>query len=729
MKKKKLRALSLLLVCSLTTGLMLTSCKPSGGGSETSEATVTSESTVPGGEVVQYESKEVPKLSVYIDETAEGYATIEEMNTDHFHEAKCTGTLDLDIPEGYTCDYTDAALESMHDVTLDYIRGRGNSTWTSADKKPYKIKLDEKMNLFGMGENKEWGLIASRYDTVFLRNRCTYYLGDQMGIAFTPQCVPVEFYMNDEYLGLYLLSELVDVDEDRVEINELTPKDTSDDAITGGYLFSVMCEEYAMLEPGGNVIQTNAGVTFLAKTPSFDPEDGDVCKEQKEYLSNYLQETEDAILGNADNIGDYIDLQSAADYWWIQEFIKNEDGFLTTSSYMYKEKDGKIKFGPLWDFDGAYDYSFYDPRPVDGFNNTSMLWLDHLRQENPEFQALLKERYEVFDAAVEDLVKEGGVIDRYAGENRDAWEKDHEKWGYIERDAFEETEEEPEWMNMTYDEVVEVFRKWINDRRDWVKTNYNDITKVYTDVTFETEDGETYDVVSGVRLGSFMENAPKIGPEKEDFIFADWISKDDNTSIWEKEITEGCIFVPEYIQADQTEPAEEIRFGVRSISMPAGMENYVPAYVTLPYEAQDVRMDWKSNDEKIATVDERGRITAVAPGDTVITAMLKSGASDTLAIHVYDVKDEETVPEIKVLADDKMTLKTGESCYIELDFDAGNSRPRNAQFKCNSKDEEVATVDENGKVTAVAPGETTIVIRPIRGGIEYERVRVDIKVK
>ena len=519
------------------------------------------------------------------------------------------------------------------------------------------------------------------------------------------------------------------MDHGRVEIDELEPENTADNEITGGYLFSVMLEEFAPLEPGGNVIQTNAGVTFLADTPSFDPEDGEVCEEQKEYLRNYLQETEDAILSDASNIGDYIDLQSAADYWWIQEFCRNEDGFLTTSSYLYKERDGVIKFGPLWDFDGAYDYAFYDPRPVDGFNNTSMLWLDHLRQENPEFQALLKERYKVFDAALEELVKDGGVIDRYAGENRDAWEKDHAKWGYIERDAVEEHEEEPEWMSMTYDEVVGVYKKWVSDRRDWILANMDDISKVYCDVTFETEDGDVYDVLSGEPLGKYIENAPLTGPEKEGYVFTGWVSKDDGVSVYEKEIAEGLTFVPEYVSEDETEAAEEIRFGLRSISLPAGMVGYILPYVTLPYEAQDTRMTWKSKDSSVAEVDERGRISALKPGDTVITAELLSGASDTIKVHVYDPEEQDNNPEVKLVVDESMTLKAGESCYLDVDFDAGNSLPRNFRFVFNSKDEDVVTVDSNGLVTAVAPGEATIVIRPTRGGINYDRVSVEVKVK
>ena len=140
-------------------------------------------------------------------------------------------------------------------------------------------------------------------------------------------------------------------------------------------------------------------------------------------------------------------------------------------------------------------------------------------------------------------------------------------------------------------------------------------------------------------------------------------------------------------------------------------------------------MTWKSKDSSVAEVDERGRISALKPGDTVITAELRSGASDTIKVHVYDPEEQDNNPEVKLVVDESMTLKAGESCYLDVDFDAGNSLPRNFRFVFNSKDEDVVTVDENGLVTAVAPGEATIVIRPTRGGINYERVSVEVKVK
>ena len=62
------------------------------------------------------------------------------MNESPDHSARCTGTVRIDVPEGYTGDYSDAVLEDTDELQLDFIRGRGNITWI-ADKKAYKFSL------------------------------------------------------------------------------------------------------------------------------------------------------------------------------------------------------------------------------------------------------------------------------------------------------------------------------------------------------------------------------------------------------------------------------------------------------------------------------------------------------------------------------------------------------------------------------------------------------------
>ena len=137
----------------------------------------------------------LPVVYISIDENAEGYGTIEEMNSSLDHTSECTGTVKIDVPEGYKGDYCDEILADTDELQLEYIRGRGHTTWME-NKKPYKFKLDKKADLLGMGKNKHWTLLANAFDETLLRNKLTYYMGEQLGLAYTPKSMAVDVVMN-----------------------------------------------------------------------------------------------------------------------------------------------------------------------------------------------------------------------------------------------------------------------------------------------------------------------------------------------------------------------------------------------------------------------------------------------------------------------------------------------------------------------------------------------------
>ena len=125
-------------------------------------------------------SNGIPKVIIHIDEDAGGeYKTIKEMNESENHSVKCTGTVEIKTPDGYKSEYGDYKLPD-EPLKLDFIRGRGNTTW-NAVKKPYKLKFQKKADLFGMGESKNYELIANAFDPTLLKNRITYWLCWRMG--------------------------------------------------------------------------------------------------------------------------------------------------------------------------------------------------------------------------------------------------------------------------------------------------------------------------------------------------------------------------------------------------------------------------------------------------------------------------------------------------------------------------------------------------------------------
>jgi len=345
--------LTLLLTASVLALLLLASCSAAQPKQE-------------GASTRPWENNGIPTVHLTIDA-----AEFEQINASEDHSYRASGaTVKVDVPEGYTGEYATEPLTSTEELEVDYFRGRGHGTW-GADKKPYKFKLKDGCDLLGMGKNKHWVLLANRYDESQLRNRIINYLAARMGSFYAMQSAPVDLVINGEYYGSYALAEEVRIGSARIDIDELTPEDDSEPEITGGYL---LCMCPLDDEPLENALTTNRLVRFGAEEPQFTA-DEDGTAAQKAYIMDYLRRTEDAIfspdLCDADGTPytDYLDVRSAADYWWIQEYSGNTDAFITSSTYLYKEREGKLVWGPLWDFDLGLDGSQSD---TSGFMHRNM---------------------------------------------------------------------------------------------------------------------------------------------------------------------------------------------------------------------------------------------------------------------------------------------------------------------------------------------------------------------
>ena len=112
------------------------------------------------------------------------------------------------------CDKYNSENTTLYDGKTQ-IRGRGNSSWKRFEKKPYKIKLDKKTNLFGMGKNKHWALLANYIDESCMRNMLASYYGKQLGTV-AMDSVWVDVVLNGKYVGNYQLTDTVKLDKNRV---------------------------------------------------------------------------------------------------------------------------------------------------------------------------------------------------------------------------------------------------------------------------------------------------------------------------------------------------------------------------------------------------------------------------------------------------------------------------------------------------------------------------------
>jgi hypothetical protein len=292
------------------------------------------------------------------------------------------------------------------------VRGRGNSTW-SWDKKPYRIKLTSSTELLGMPASKHWVLLANYADKTLIRNDIAFMFSRSIGMEYTTGSQHVELTVNGVYQGVYQLVEHIRVGKDRVNIPELKVADTDAEKITGGYLMEVdfrMHKDYCIANTWEtfcvNGVNMEREATFCVDSSHgmnpfcIDTPDSLLdanWSAQRDYINGYITDTESALFG--DNFADpqlgyaaYIDVDSAVNYFLLNELFKNPDGAVA-SFYLYKKRNGKLFFGPVWDFDLALGNAGYDDNDKTyGWHIRPAPWFDRLFQD-PAFKAKVVARW------------------------------------------------------------------------------------------------------------------------------------------------------------------------------------------------------------------------------------------------------------------------------------------------------------------------------------------------
>jgi len=244
------------------------------------------------------------------------------------------------------------------------IRLRGNST-QGMPKKPYRIKFDKKKSLFGLEKNKSWVLLADYLDQSAIRNYSAFTLANMMGnLDFTPTPHHIVLFMNGYYQGLYLLCEQVDEKEGRANVEtDILETDES-------YPFLVEMDRNALTE--GITGVDNFQPDYFYPIEIKYPEAEDRLSGETDVVFGYIQEYINAVftLLNTDaetvevsfsngpvSIEDLVDVDGFMEYWLVNEIMFNQDS-TWGSIYLHKTKDGKLKFGPNWDFDWSMSDSY-----------------------------------------------------------------------------------------------------------------------------------------------------------------------------------------------------------------------------------------------------------------------------------------------------------------------------------------------------------------------------------
>ena len=321
--------------------------------------------------VIWLYSEHIPAVFI---ETESG--TSDQINSDK--NIKEAGTIKVLEPDG--------SFSLEH--SLEYIKGRGNTSYTKFDKKPYQIKLTQDAPFLDMEPGKKWVFVSNSADSSLIRNALSRSLAGHLNLPQSEEGTFVDLYVNKEYVGNYYVVEKIEIQENRLLLSDLQkatehenetedlstyetawtdttkakqiPNDPED--ITGGYLIERDFDNRFLkeVEINESYFITEAKECFIVRDPEYTSE------AQIAYIDSYVQSVENAIL-SAEGIDgttgksyqDLIDVDSFVRKYLLEEVTANYDGGVA-SSYFYKDSDtidGRLYAGPVWDYDVSWGNS------------------------------------------------------------------------------------------------------------------------------------------------------------------------------------------------------------------------------------------------------------------------------------------------------------------------------------------------------------------------------------
>lgn len=405
---------------------------------------------------------------------------------------------------------SDEAAAPVYDDKIS-IKGRGNASWTWP-KKSFRLKLDKKADLLGLGANKNWVLIANYLDECLLRNKTAYDLSKEMGLE-SMDCTWTDVVLNGKYAGNYLLCEQIRIDETRVDIfdweeeakdvakaivkaekkngNTLdqdaleeqmksdlswvtsgqvkfngvtykTDKEYSD--ISGGYLFE-LSDEYDEVSK----FKTDTGLKVMLNSPEYLNTNQTMMNYVTNYWKNFEKayRSEDGYVNTSEgrkHYTEFADIDSMVSFWLTLEIMGNDDS-IYKSRYAYKDMGSLIKFGPVWDFDygcGSIEVDYGSTWwKISQNPNAQAFFKDFI--DDPLFIAKATEKYWQIRPYLEELIRDGGILDSNTAYLLKSGQADGTRW---DRHAT--------WPSKArgFEGDAKVFKQFLTERITWMDTKF-----------------------------------------------------------------------------------------------------------------------------------------------------------------------------------------------------------------------------------------------------------------
>ncbi|MEU8613651.1 CotH kinase family protein, partial [Actinoplanes sp. NPDC048791] len=360
-----------------------------------------------------------------------------------------------------------------------HLRGQSSAMF---DKAPYRLELrdnaddDADLPLLGLPADSDWVLRGPFSDKSLIREALIYDLGREMGMA-TQRYRFVELYLNvdsapvaaADYQGVYMLVETIKNSKDRLDLKQLKEADTTLPKISGGYIFKF--EWLAAEEP--TLTCTGPAATCWNYLEVEDP--SPLNAQQKSWLTQYLQQFHDMLHSSrfADPQTGYrswIDTKSWVDLVILNEFSREMDSYLR-STYFYKDREGPIVAGPLWDYDLSFGTGgFFGNEQTAGWQYQQTRspqandWFQILLTD-PAFQNDLKVRWQALRRGLLSDASLNARVDALSTPLTAAAQRNFQRWPNLSSRMVGPfvTDTSATWAGQ-----VQVMRSWMTRRAAWL---------------------------------------------------------------------------------------------------------------------------------------------------------------------------------------------------------------------------------------------------------------------
>ncbi|MBP3191084.1 CotH kinase family protein [Natronogracilivirga saccharolytica] len=367
----------------------------------------------------------------------------------------------------------------LHSRSESNYRGTSSLTFP---KKQFGVRLideqDENRNepILGLPSENNWIMHAPWDDRTLIRNAVAFQLSSDMG-RYAPRTRFVELFLHegdgpvteDHYHGVYMLLERIKWDDNRVDIEKITPEDNSEPEISGGYIIN--------FDRDIHIRSTSRNTGFAL----VRPQDWDITSQQRSWIEQYLGDLENALFGANfrdpdDGYAAYLDPESFIDHHLITETLKEMDGY-RLSTYLYKDRGERLVMGPVWDYNlslGNYTttegWNGHDPTgwyythvdPEDQYLNG---WYTRLFQD-PDFEERYRERWWELRQGAFSSDHIVNMIHDYVDKLDEAIDRNFERWDILGDDVWEWSRDGFD----TYEEEIDYMVNWIETRLEWIDT-------------------------------------------------------------------------------------------------------------------------------------------------------------------------------------------------------------------------------------------------------------------